>query len=107
MSSATIPRRKCALPWFQSEISEWQKTTIFMARVGPSGESALCQHRFHLRGPEIVGVLGEDAPARRRADLPGPLAVEIGDEGCHLGSVRGDQHLAAGLEEQLDAAPGV
>src|SRR4051794_6182790 len=64
ISSPAMPRRKWALPWFQSESSEWQKRTTRMSgllrRLRP----------VHDRLPVVVGQQADGlAVAAHRADI--------------------------------------
>ena len=62
------PRRKCALPWFQSDRSEWQKRASFTLR--------LPRRRRPGRTPGGGTGGGSRAPSRRRCSGP-PAAAPV------------------------------
>src|SRR4051794_36751910 len=74
-SSATTPRRKCALPWFQSETIEWQKIATLIARTGVRGPRPLvssngalsCVHR--LAPPRAQPLVHADVAGGHRRRL--------------------------------------
>src|SRR3954463_12982399 len=73
-SSLAMPRRKWALPWFQSEMSEWQKITMRTRApaIAVKREEPCAAHREHVHTRRDTRV--PFAVAYRSTHVPG-LAV--------------------------------
>src|SRR6185312_15946279 len=103
-NSRATPRRKCALPWFQSETSEWQKRTMRMS-AGRRRRSWLPDRRQLAVEPPIIARhsrrrVAPRTPRRRRCQLFPTRA--IGDE---LFDRAGDRTGIIGRHEDRRPAP--
>src|SRR5215213_8790817 len=84
-SSVATPRRKCALPWFQSDSSEWTKKTIRIR-----GGRGLDRHLPGERVLVLVGAaLGEDLAVGFEVALDHPLRRQLQRPGAGPGGERG------------------
>ena len=53
----------------------------------------------------LVGVFGQHSPARRRADAPGAIGVEVFQVLDHLLAARREQYLFTGFKKFIHAFP--